>query len=393
VRHSRVARLTTIPVLAVTCLLQPPGVTGADAQTAPVPAPFHWHDDYTEYHLRPPETNQFHIVYYVSQRQAGLTYVLNQTRSGSAGSDIAVTNPRTGEPLKFDYMTGEALAKDGVAGRLAASEHYIRAHLPRPVPEGGEGRVRIEKTYADAKSYSADGASLTFRRSLGIGRNLIVLPPGYHLVSSNVAANIMTRPDGRVALIFENINTYAADVSIRAEKRGTPRAYAIAGGPSMAGDFTKVLFELDESGSIRFRLELVKFASGGVVALPLFCDVADAKAFDMDLGRPLAVRPATGNGYPSVAIDPPTPKVGTAHISVTGTLRDPNYQVGPEGVSWQRTFIEPRAMIVLPPGFEVTGVRTPATTGTLPDGRLYVQVVNNRVASAVRLEIWAGRIR
>jgi hypothetical protein len=357
------------------------------------PAPFHWHDDYTEYHLRAPETSQFQIVYHTSQRQAGLTYVLNQTRAGSAGSEVAVTDPRTGAPLKFDYMTGQALADDGVAGRLATAEHYIRAHLPRAVPDGGEGRVRIEKTYADPASYSADGASLTFRRSLGIGRNRIVLPHGYQLVSSNVAADILTMPDGRVALVFENINAYAADVSIRAERRGTPRPYAIAGGPSMAADFTKVLFELNESGAIRFRLGLVKQASDGVIALPLFCNVADAAAFDMDMGRPLTVRPPVGQGYPTVAIEPPTPKGATAHISVTGTLRDPNYQVGPVGLSWERAFIEPRATIVLPAGFEVTGVRTPATTGTLPDGRMYVQVVNNRIASAVRLEIWAGRIQ
>jgi hypothetical protein len=40
----------------------------------------------------------------------------------------------------------------------------------------------------------------------------------------------------------------------------------------------------------------------------------------------------------------------------------------------------------------VTGVRAQVTTGTLPDGRMYVQEVNNRIASAVRLEIWAGKM-
>lgn len=29
--------------------------------------------------------------------------------------------------------------------------------------------------------------------------------------------------------------------------------------------------------------------------------------------------------------------------------------------------------------------------GTLPDGRMYAQVVNNRIASSVRLEIRAGK--
>ena len=381
------------PVAGRVCGLLLLAATSASAQSHP-PAAFHWHDDYTEYHLRAPDTNQFHIVYFTSQRQAGLAYVLNQTRSGSAGSEISVTDPRTGEPLKFDYLTGKALAEAGVRGRLSADEHYIRAHLARPVPEGGEGRVRIEKTYRDEKTYFAEGETITFARSLGIGRNLIVLPPGYQLVSSNVAADIMTRPDGRVALSFENMNGYAADVSIRAARRGTSRDYAIAGGPSMPADFTKVLFELEASGSISFRLELVKYAGGGLIALPLFCNVADAKAFDMDLGRALAIRPPAQAGHvPTVAIDPPTSERGTAHISVTGTLRDPNYRVGPVGVSWERAFIEPRVTIVLPAGFELTGARMPVTTGTLPDGRMYIQVVNNRIATAVRLEMWAGKIQ
>lgn len=41
----------------------------------PAPAPFHWHDDYTEYHLLEPGSNQFAIVYFLSQRQSGMTYV------------------------------------------------------------------------------------------------------------------------------------------------------------------------------------------------------------------------------------------------------------------------------------------------------------------------------
>jgi len=386
-------------------LLAPAGALFAQQPPALAPAPFHWHDDYTEYHLEvdaggdaaagaKAPAYRFRIVYYVAQRQPGLAYVLNQTRSGSAGSGISVSDPRTGEPLKFDYLTGKELADAGVAGRLNPAEHYIRAHLARAVPQGGEGRVRIQKTYTDEKSFFAKGDAITFARSLGIGRNLIVLPRGYQLVSSNVASDIMTMPDGRVALSFENINGYASDVLIRGERRGSPRDYAIAGGPGMAASFTKVLFELDASGAIRFRLHMLAGTSDGIVGLPLFCNVADARAFDMDLGRPLAVRlPAEPGQAPAVDLGAPTPRNGTAQISVTGTLRDPSYKVGPAGLSWERAFIEPRATIVLPAGFEVTGARTPVTTGTLPDGRMYVQIVNNRVATAARFEMWAGKIQ
>lgn len=391
----------TRPVLtaSLALLLAPFGAL-AEEQAAPTPAPFHWHDDYTEYHLEVDgeagakvPAYRFRIVYYVAQRQTGLPYVLNQTRSGSAGSGISVTDPRTGRPLKFDYMTGKELAAAGVGGRLSPDEHYIRAYLARPVPQGGEGRVRIDKTYTDEKSFSGSDGAITFARSLGIGRNLIVLPRGYQLVSSNVAADIMTGMDGRVALSFENINGYASDVAIRAERRGMPRDYAIAGGPAMPADFTKVLFELEADGSIRFRLQLAKGVGGdGVIPLPLFCNVADAKAFDMDMGMPVAIRaPQQAGHVPTVIVTPAPPRGATAHVVVAGTLKDPNYKVGPVGLSWERAFIEPRVTIVLPAGFEVTGVRTPVTTGTLPDGRMYVQIVNTRIATAVRVELWAGK--
>ena len=378
--------MKALPLVLLALLVRAP------QQTPAVPGPFYWHDDYTEYHLLAPGTHQFAIVYYLNQRQAGLGYVLNQTRSGSEGSGIAVSDPRSGRPLKFDYMTGKELAAAGVQGRLNPEEHYIRAHLARPVSQGGEGRVRIEKTYKDEKSYFSTDDTITFARSLGIGRNLIVLPPGYQLVSSNVAADIMTQPDGRVAVSFENINGYASDVTIRA-RPGQTRKFAIAGAPAMPADFTKVLFELNADGTIRFRLHLVKQADAkGVIPLHNFRYVDDAAAFDMDAGVPLKVLPPARAGLvPTVTLTERHGDNGNAHIIVTGTLRDPNYKIEPAGLSWQRAFVEPRATVVMPPGYEISGVRTPVTVGTLPDGRMYVQIVNNRAASAARFEVWAGK--
>ena len=53
---------------------------------------------------------------------------------------------------------------------------WLKVHLARPVPKGGEGRVLIDKTYKDAKSYFRDGDTIVFDRSLGIRRNAVVLP-------------------------------------------------------------------------------------------------------------------------------------------------------------------------------------------------------------------------
>ena len=80
------------------------------------------------------------------------------------------------------------------------------------MPEGGEGRCCIEKTYLDDKSYYTQGEAIVFARSLGIGRNAIVLPVLLITGSSNVAAQVTALPDGRVKFVFENVNGYAADV-------------------------------------------------------------------------------------------------------------------------------------------------------------------------------------
>lgn len=255
----------------------------AQGQAPATPAPFHWHDDYTEYHLLAPDTHQFAIVYFVNQRQAGLTYVLNQTRSGSEGSGIAVSDPRTGEPLKFDYMTGRELAAAGVQGRLNAEEHYIRAHLPRPVPAGGEGRVRIEKTYKDEKSYFSSGETITFARSLGIGRNAIVLPAGFTLMSSNVAAIVEPLEDGRLRLSFENINGYASDVNIRAAKRTSSSRAPGAGGATPASTFAKTLYELRADGTVTLTHD---FVSGSGLIPGDGGPAQSMQAFDMDPRRP-----------------------------------------------------------------------------------------------------------
>ena len=48
---------------------------------------------------------------------------------------------------------------------------YLQVALARPVPKNGESRIRIDKTYRDAKSYYEEEGLIVFSRSLGIKRN------------------------------------------------------------------------------------------------------------------------------------------------------------------------------------------------------------------------------
>ena len=91
--------------------------------------------------------------------------------------------------------------------------------MARPVPERGEYRLAIIKTYKDDKSYYAEGDKIVFKRPLGIPRDSIVLPAGYEIVSCSVATQVLMGADGRLKLAFVNPGSGGQlEVTIRARK-------------------------------------------------------------------------------------------------------------------------------------------------------------------------------
>ena len=128
---------------------------------------------------------KFKIIYDITAVRPGATAFFNPIRKGSIASDESVTDLATGRPLKFQQVTGEAAKRE--LPDADVGNDYIRVELARPVPaDGGEGRIRIEKTYEDAKSYHPDGAAIVFERGLGIKKNAVVLPKGYVLSPATI---------------------------------------------------------------------------------------------------------------------------------------------------------------------------------------------------------------
>jgi len=161
-------------------------------------------DTYTRYEMLAPETHQFRIFYEVTETKPGARFHFNIIRPGSEASDEEVYDLATGKQLKFEIVSGAQAKTDSPDGNFDPNAKYIKVHLAHPVPSRGEYRLRIDKTYKDAKSYYIEGDLIVFKRSLGIPRNSIVLPAGYELVSSSVAAQVTSQPDGRLKLAFVN---------------------------------------------------------------------------------------------------------------------------------------------------------------------------------------------
>jgi hypothetical protein len=154
--------------------------------------------------LLAPESHQFKIYYEVTETRAGAKFHFNPIRQGSDASDESVIDAATGRPLKFEVVTGEQARADSPSENFNQAGHYIKVHLAHPVPERGEYRLIIIKTYKDEKSYFSEGDLIVFQRSLGIPRNSVLLPAGYEIVSCSVATQVLRETDGRLKLAFVN---------------------------------------------------------------------------------------------------------------------------------------------------------------------------------------------
>src|SRR6201989_3144623 len=156
--------------------------TAAQAQPARTPQEAH---GYTRYELLSPGSGKFRIIYDITAIRPGATAFFNPIRKGSTASDQRVIALATGQPLKFAQVSGESAKTTGLPEADPASD-YIRVELARPGPaDGVQGRILIEKTYEDAKSYKVEGKDIVFDRGLGIKKNAVVLPLGYVLVDCN----------------------------------------------------------------------------------------------------------------------------------------------------------------------------------------------------------------
>jgi len=169
-------------------------------------------DEYTRYELLGPGTGRFRILYEVTATTPGATVFFNPIRKGSVATDERVRDRLNGKFLGFSIVSGQEARAGGLAD-ADPEERYIAVQLPRRVPaDGGEVRLLIEKTYQDPKSYLVDAEEIVFTRSLGIRRNAIVLPAGYELVSCNVPAQVLSEPDGRIAVSF--VNTFPGPAAV-----------------------------------------------------------------------------------------------------------------------------------------------------------------------------------
>lgn len=336
-------------------------------------------DAYTQYEILEPGSEAFAITYLLESARAGATEITNATRAGSMGTNISVFDPRTGLPVKFTYELG------------TNGQYAIRATLPFPVPEAGVGRVLIYKTYKDARTYQTSGDSLTWVRSLSGYRLGVVLPKGYALQSANVAAHLSTLPDGRLKLAFANPSGQANNLTIHATKTATvftPSPYK-----DVFFDDIKTLYDLMAPETGRFSVEQTYSdpRKGAAATLDVlnYLALSDLKVVDLDTAKPLT--PSTKGKVTTVALGVPiTNDKQSAHLKVTGVGSD-GYRLVNGELVFERELHGLRNTVLLPAGWEVSGVSQAGTIGKTREGRMFVALVNLNAENHFRVTIRARK--
>jgi hypothetical protein len=292
------------------------------------------------------------------------------------------------------------------------------------VPAGGETRLRIVKTYRDAKSYYAEGDLIVFNRGLGIKRNAVVLPPGFELVACNVPSQVRTEGDGRIAVSF--LNTYPVEAPLVVKARPLPpRAPAAGGGggstpeppqarPAPAGSAGSMASRLSERA--RQDREIVYFLQQpDTHAFALYHDYTESRpgvgayynvvragskasnpaARLLDTGEALKVETVKGSELVAAKVDVGEPLASDAEVVVirfpavqagqsvrlriSETYADAGryYMDGDEFV-WDRALGRPRNAVLLPAGWYLTASSVPAVVTTTDDGRVRLDLDNPR---------------
>lgn len=359
---------------------------------------------YTRYELLAPGSAKFRIVYDITAVRAGATAYFNPIRKGSVASDETVTDRATGKALAFKVVSGDEAKKSGMPDADPTTD-YIRVQLARPVPaDGGEARMRIEKTYEDAKSYYRNGGDIVFDRPLGVKRNAVVLPQGYGLADCNYPVQVEQEADGRIKISF--LNTTPAEAPLKL----TAHPMRLSPAPSSvkerlgerAAQTRDIVYYLRDPDTHTFDLyhdytEERPGTSRYINVVRPGSAASNPSARDLDTGEVLKAQILKGDAITKAGItDPDLPTITpeseivvfaypalkpgqSIRLRISETYTDPGrYKLVSDELVFDRSFGRPANAVVLPKGWMLTNSTIPASISTTEDGRVRLDFLNPR---------------
>jgi hypothetical protein len=235
------------------------------------------------------------------------------------------------------------------------------------------------------------GDDIVWVRSLSGYRLGVLLPKGFSFISSNVAAQMTTDAEGRLKIAFANPSGQSNPVTIHARKTATtfpPLPYS-----DMFFDDIKTLYDLDapETGTIKVDQTYSDYRKGATARLDslAYLPLTDLHVVDLDTAKPYA--PTKMGSATTVKLDVPiVDDKQSAHIQITGTIKDASYKLTGGELVFERTLHGLRNTIVLPAGWDVTAVSQSGTIG-LRDNRAFVSLINLNAENNYKVTIRARK--
>lgn len=377
-------------------------------------------DEYTRYELLDPATQSFRILYDVSATTPGTLFYFNALRKGSEHKVDEVIDRMTGKKLEWTIASADDARRTGMIDAENGTD-YLKIKMTKPVPVGGENRLRIDKTYKDAASYFIKDDRIVFDRTLGIKRNAIVLPIGYELIRCNYPSQVMMEPDGKLKVSFINVGSQDVPFHIEARKlpasanttpvkstlienqtpgqgRNKSSARINFDFPERANQTREIIYFLQQPETSSFRLyhdytEEKEGTDRYINVVRPGSKASNPSAKLLDTGKELKVETLRGDAINKRALDigePVTPetevvviwydavqKGQTARLRIEETYTDKNrYVLNGDEFIFDRTFGRPFNTVVIPEGWFLTTNAVPATID-LVDGKVSLFYVSD----------------
>jgi len=381
-------------------------------------------DSYTRYELLDPTSQSFRIIYDVSATSEGANYYFNTLRKGSEHKVDAVIDRMSGKQLEWKIVHGAEARENGLSDADEGTD-YLQIALARPVPKGGEVRLRIDKTYKDANSYYSKDGRIVFDRSLGIKRNSVVLPAGFELVFSNYPVQVDKIEDGRIKVSFINVGSQAVNFTIEGRRMLGNKQTTLSQAKNPWPDYQPVPEGRDKSHvRLNYNLNERAYQDREIVyflhqpethTFSLFHDYtemregvdkyinivrAGSKASNpsakiLDTGKNLKVETLRGKELAEKGIDPgeeggedteavviwfdPVKKGESVRLRITETYTDSNrYILFGDELIWDRSFGRPDNVVILPEGWSLTVNSIPAKIDLTEEGKIRLHYINDR---------------
>ncbi len=379
-------------------------------------------DSYTRYELLSPQSQSFRIIYDVSATTAGATKYFNTLRAGSDHIVDAVWDLMTGKELVWKIVDGKEAKANGLS-YAAENGEYLMIDLARAVPNGGQARLRIDKTYKDTASYYQENGTIVFDRSLGIKRNSLVLPQGYELVSANYPVQVMQETDGRIKVSFMNDGPQGVPFKVAARQAANmkytpqpdtnpwPDYQPRAGGRDKSK--ARVSYTVSERSfqnrDIVYFLQQPETHSFFLyhdyteerVGMDKYVNIVRAgskasgpSAFLLDTGEKLKVETLRGQAIADKGIEvngltddteavviwyDPIKEGESKRLRISETYTDPNrYLLIDDQLIWDRSFGRNRNTVILPEGWMLISSSIPGTINMTEDGKVRIRFINGR---------------